>query len=190
MRRQTKSFGGIYWIGYSRLEKFVLGDDANHPWRRWGNGAIENERGWTHTWWKIHTERMAITTKSGHCRSSAQPKRSFDRLLALHASFPAATTTQLRHHRRGTIWSVVYMFKRSPDVHNVFILLFDSTEQTEGANERGLQISAIIKNEIFQCFILHDVDMLPERDGNPYTCPEDGRPRQMAFSVDYLKNYS
>ena len=64
------------------------------------------------------------------------------------------------------------------------------TVQSKGANERGLQISAIIKNEIFQCFILHDVDMLPERDGNPYTCPEDGRPRQMAFSVDYLKNYS
>jgi hypothetical protein len=38
--------------------------------------------------------------------------------------------------------------------------------------------------ENFQRFIFHDVDLLPEFDGNPYTCPEDGKPRQMAFSVD------
>ncbi len=49
---------------------------------------------------------------------------------------------------------------------------------------------AQLLNEIFDCFILHDVDMLPEHDGNPYTCPEVGKPRQMAFSLDYFKNYS
>ncbi len=43
--------------------------------------------------------------------------------------------------------------------------------------------------ENFGCVILHDVDMLPEDDGNPYTCPEDGKPRQMAFCLDYWKNY-
>jgi hypothetical protein len=43
---------------------------------------------------------------------------------------------------------------------------------------------AQLLQENFQCFIFHDVDLLPEYDGNPYTCPEDGKPRQMAFSVD------
>lgn len=36
----------------------------------------------------------------------------------------------------------------------------------------------------FQCFIFHDVDLLPEDDGNTYACPEVGKPRQMAFSID------
>lgn len=44
--------------------------------------------------------------------------------------------------------------------------------------------------EKYQCLILHDVDMLPEHDGNPYACPEEGRPRQMAFSMNYFKNYT
>jgi hypothetical protein len=43
--------------------------------------------------------------------------------------------------------------------------------------------------ETFQCFIFHDVDFIPEDDSNPYTCPEDGRPRQMSFSIDYWDNY-
>jgi hypothetical protein len=43
--------------------------------------------------------------------------------------------------------------------------------------------------ERFECFIFHDVDLLPENDRNPYTCPEDGKPRQMAFSIDKWNNY-
>ncbi|KAI9559237.1 hypothetical protein GHT06_016026 [Daphnia sinensis] len=43
--------------------------------------------------------------------------------------------------------------------------------------------------ERFQCFIFHDVDFLPEDDRNPYTCPEDGKPRQMAYSIDYWDDY-
>ncbi|KAK4010376.1 hypothetical protein OUZ56_019522 [Daphnia magna] len=41
----------------------------------------------------------------------------------------------------------------------------------------------------YECFIFHDVDLLPEDDRNPYTCPESGKPRQMAFSIDYWDNY-
>ncbi|KAI9559313.1 hypothetical protein GHT06_016102 [Daphnia sinensis] len=51
-----------------------------------------------------------------------------------------------------------------------------------GFNEAQLQ-------EEFQCFIFHDVDLLPEDDGNPYTCPEEGKPRQMSFSIDNWNNY-
>ncbi len=43
---------------------------------------------------------------------------------------------------------------------------------------------AQLLQENFQCFIFHDVDLLPEYEGNPYICPEDGKPRQMAFSLD------
>ena len=36
----------------------------------------------------------------------------------------------------------------------------------------------------YGCFIFHDVDLLPENDHNLYSCPEEGKPRQMAFSVN------
>ena len=34
----------------------------------------------------------------------------------------------------------------------------------------------------FQCFIFHDVDLLPEDDRNLYTCPI--QPRHMSVSID------
>lgn len=38
--------------------------------------------------------------------------------------------------------------------------------------------------DTFQCFIFHDVDILPEDDRNVYSCPEDGKPRHMSFVID------
>ncbi|XP_046451322.1 beta-1,4-N-acetylgalactosaminyltransferase bre-4-like [Daphnia pulex] len=62
-------------------------------------------------------------------------------------------------------------------------------EQSEGSPfNRGLLMNIGFKEtqlrEKFQCFIFHDVDLLPEDDRNLYTCPEEGNPRQMAFSID------
>ena len=34
----------------------------------------------------------------------------------------------------------------------------------------------------FDCFIFHDVDLIPEDDRNMYTCPD--QPRHMSPSVD------
>ncbi|GLG94437.1 Beta-1,4-galactosyltransferase [Gryllus bimaculatus] len=37
----------------------------------------------------------------------------------------------------------------------------------------------------FQCFIFHDVDLLPEDDRNLYTCPE--QPRHMSVAIDVFR---
>jgi len=42
-----------------------------------------------------------------------------------------------------------------------------------------------LKEKIFDCFIFHDVDLLPEDDRNLYTCPE--QPRHMSVAVDKFK---
>ncbi|XP_046335978.1 beta-1,4-N-acetylgalactosaminyltransferase bre-4-like isoform X1 [Haliotis rufescens] len=39
-----------------------------------------------------------------------------------------------------------------------------------------------LKDYDFQCFIFHDVDLIPENDKNLYTCPEN--PRHMSVSID------
>lgn len=41
-----------------------------------------------------------------------------------------------------------------------------------------------MKNNDYGCFIFHDVNLVPENDHNLYSCPEEGKPRQMAFSVN------
>lgn len=42
-----------------------------------------------------------------------------------------------------------------------------------------------LKERTFDCFIFHDVDLLPEDDRNLYTCPE--QPRHMSVAVDKFK---
>jgi hypothetical protein len=41
--------------------------------------------------------------------------------------------------------------------------------------------------ESFDCFIFHDIDLLPENDGNLYTCPDEQQPRHMAFNIDIFQ---
>lgn len=42
-----------------------------------------------------------------------------------------------------------------------------------------------LKMKPFDCFIFHDVDLLPEDDRNLYTCPE--QPRHMSVAIDKFK---
>jgi len=39
----------------------------------------------------------------------------------------------------------------------------------------------------YDCFVFHDVDLLPEDDRNMYTCPE--QPKHMSVAVDVF-NYT
>ena len=42
--------------------------------------------------------------------------------------------------------------------------------------------SLLLSVQDYQCFIFHDVDLLPEDDRNLYTCPI--QPRHMSVSID------
>lgn len=54
---------------------------------------------------------------------------------------------------------------------------------------RGMLMNVGFKEALnesdFDCFIFHDVDLLPEDDRNLYTCPE--LPRHMSVAVDVFK---
>jgi len=42
-----------------------------------------------------------------------------------------------------------------------------------------------LRQDDFQCFIFHDVDLLPEDDRNTYSCPE--QPRHMSVAINVFK---
>jgi len=48
-------------------------------------------------------------------------------------------------------------------------------------------LEAMGTGQFYSCLILHDVDLIPEYDENVYSCPESGRPRQLAFAMSYNK---
>ena len=43
-------------------------------------------------------------------------------------------------------------------------------------------------DEAFDCFVFHDVDLLPENDLNSYACPSHGYAHQLVSLVD-IYNY-
>lgn len=42
-----------------------------------------------------------------------------------------------------------------------------------------------VRQQDFDCFIFHDVDLIPEDDRNMYTCPQS--PRHLSVAVDEMK---
>ena len=41
-----------------------------------------------------------------------------------------------------------------------------------------------LEKESYDCVLLHDVDLLPENDRNFYTCPQEGKPRQLCTAIN------
>ena len=71
----------------------------------------------------------------------------------------------------------------------LFFFLLSSFQYGNGTFNKGRLMNAAFKEAWkiadFDCFIFHDVDLIPEDDRNKYTCPE--QPRHMSPSVDKFK---
>ena len=64
------------------------------------------------------------------------------------------------------------------------------TVSGDGPFNRGLLINVgfveALKLYNYDCFVFHDVDLLPEDDRNLYTCAE--QPKHMSVAVDVLNH--
>ncbi|KAJ8923249.1 hypothetical protein NQ315_001805 [Exocentrus adspersus] len=75
--------------------------------------------------------------------------------------------------------------KRQQLDYTIFIV----EQEGDGAFNRAMLMNIGYKEALavrdFDCFIFHDIDLLPEDDRNLYTCPE--QPRHMSVAVDIFK---
>ena len=73
-----------------------------------------------------------------------------------------------------------------PRLYSVCFCLIQNGSETFN---KGRLMNAAFKEawklEDFDCFIFHDVDLIPEDDRNMYTCPS--QPRHMSVAVDKFK---
>lgn len=66
-----------------------------------------------------------------------------------------------------------------------YVVLLSGTGSFNRAMLMNVGYVEALKERTFDCFIFHDVDLLPEDDRNLYTCPE--QPRHMSVAVDKFK---
>ncbi|XP_046747505.1 beta-1,4-N-acetylgalactosaminyltransferase bre-4-like [Diprion similis] len=69
--------------------------------------------------------------------------------------------------------------------YTIFIVEQEGTVQFNRAMLMNVGYVEALKERSFDCFVFHDVDLLPEDDRNLYTCPE--QPRHMSVAIDKFK---
>jgi hypothetical protein len=67
-------------------------------------------------------------------------------------------------------------------LQTVFRLIVSGDRPFNRAMLMNIGFVEALKLYEYDCFIFHDVDLLPEDDRNLYTCPE--QPRHMSVAVD------
>ncbi|XP_057376602.1 beta-1,4-galactosyltransferase 1-like [Daphnia carinata] len=89
-----------------------------------------------------------------------------------------------RDHQLITFLHYIHPFiQRQQLDYTIFVV-----EQTGiSAFNRGMLLNVgfieALRRRSFDCFVFHDVDLLPEDDRNSYACPDVGKPRHLSVAI-------
>lgn len=85
-------------------------------------------------------------------------------------------------HLRTFLLNIHRFLQRQQNEYGIYIVEQSGTGSFNRAMLMNVGAAEAIKQHDYQCFIFHDVDLLPEDDRNLYTCPI--QPRHMSVAVD------
>jgi len=85
-------------------------------------------------------------------------------------------------HLRAFLYNIHRFLQRQQVEYGVYIVEQAGNLPFNRAMLMNVGAAEAIKQHDYQCFIFHDVDLLPEDDRNLYTCPI--QPRHMSVSID------
>ncbi|XP_076161129.1 beta-1,4-N-acetylgalactosaminyltransferase bre-4 [Ptiloglossa arizonensis] len=88
-------------------------------------------------------------------------------------------------HLQALLYNLHPMLLRQQIDYQIFVIEQKGSESFNRAMLMNVGYVEALKERLFDCFIFHDVDLLPEDDRNLYTCPE--QPRHMSVAVDKFK---
>lgn len=77
------------------------------------------------------------------------------------------------------------LLKKQQLDYTIFVVEQEGSGAFNRAMLMNIGFTEALKLNNFDCFIFHDVDLLPEDDRNLYMCPE--QPRHMSVAVDIFK---
>ncbi|XP_014484777.1 PREDICTED: beta-1,4-N-acetylgalactosaminyltransferase bre-4-like [Dinoponera quadriceps] len=88
-------------------------------------------------------------------------------------------------HLQALLYNLHPILLRQQIDYQIFVIEQEGSGPFNRAMLMNVGYVEALKERIFDCFIFHDVDLLPEDDRNLYTCPE--QPRHMSVAVDKFK---
>ena len=88
-------------------------------------------------------------------------------------------------HLRIFMYNIHPVLKRQMLEYNIFVIEQAGSEPFNRAMLFNVGFVEALKRDNFDCFIFHDVDLIPENDRNLYSCPI--QPRHMSVAIDKMK---
>jgi len=85
-------------------------------------------------------------------------------------------------HLRAFLLNIHRFLQRQQVEYGIYIVEQSGNQPFNRAMLMNVGAAEALKQHDYQCFIFHDVDLLPEDDRNLYTCPI--QPRHMSVSID------
>jgi len=85
-------------------------------------------------------------------------------------------------HLRAFLLNIHRFLQRQQIMYGIYIVEQVGNTPFNRAMLMNVGAAEALKQHDYQCFIFHDVDLLPEDDRNLYTCPL--QPRHMSVSID------
>jgi len=85
-------------------------------------------------------------------------------------------------HLRAFLLNIHRFLQRQQVMYGVYVVEQVGNTPFNRAMLMNVGAAEAVKQQDYQCFIFHDVDLLPEDDRNLYTCPI--QPRHMSVSID------
>lgn len=85
-------------------------------------------------------------------------------------------------HLRAFLLNIHRFLQRQQVEYGIYIVEQAGNQPFNRAMLMNVGAAEALKQHDYQCFIFHDVDLLPEDDRNLYTCPI--QPRHMSVSID------
>ena len=82
------------------------------------------------------------------------------------------------------LYNIHPVLKRQQLDYGVYIVEQDGDEKFNRGRLMNVGFLEALKQYDYQCFIFHDVDLIPEDDRILYTCPEKDSPRLMGVSLE------
>lgn len=90
------------------------------------------------------------------------------------------------HHLRMFLHNLHPILQRQQLDYGIYVVEQKAQTKFNRAKLMNVGFAEALKLYDFQCFVFHDVDLLPEDDRNLYSCPE--QPRHMSVAIDVF-NY-
>uniref|UniRef100_A0A0N5AH27 Beta-1,4-N-acetylgalactosaminyltransferase n=1 Tax=Syphacia muris TaxID=451379 RepID=A0A0N5AH27_9BILA len=88
-------------------------------------------------------------------------------------------------HLRILLRNLISLFIKQQLDFGIFVVEQKQNETFNRAKLMNVGFAEAVKVYDWQCFIFHDVDLLPENDRNLYSCPS--QPRHMSVAIDKFK---